>query len=111
MYEKTTFGIKITAEPIFMAEQSSPARAHFVWLYNIKIENNSENAVQLLSRYWRITNAFGNSEEVNGPGVIGEQPVLAPGESHQYSSGTHLNTSSGIMHGAYQFQNLDKKEE
>lgn len=111
MYEKTTFGISVTSTPVFIPEQSSPLNGYFVWLYTIRIVNNSENEVQLLNRHWRITDAFGNLEEVKGPGVIGEQPVLSPGDSYEYSSGTNLRTSSGIMQGSYQFQNLDKKEE
>lgn len=107
MYKKTTFGITIYAEPIFVSEQSSAEHSYFVWAYNIRIENNSENTVQLLHRFWRITDAFGSSEEIDGPGVIGEQPVLKSGQIHQYTSGTHLKTSSGIMSGSYQFENLD----
>ena len=111
MYKKTTFGITITAEPYFAAEQSSAAHGHYVWGYNISIKNNSEKTVQLMDRHWRITDSFGNFEEVRGAGVIGKQPVLKPGEEHTYSSGTNLKTSSGIMHGTYKFKDLEKEEE
>lgn len=109
MYSKTTFGITVTATPIFAEEQSSEINSYYVWAYNIRIHNNSKNNVQLLNRQWRITDAYGKIEEVSGPGVIGQQPVLKPGTFFEYSSGTNLGTSSGIMSGAYQLQNLDQE--
>ena len=101
-YAKTTEHITITVEPFYLDEQSEPADSHYVWAYHVRIENNSERAVQLKTRYWRITDSLGNVQEVRGDGVVGEQPVLDPGSSFEYTSGTPLSTSSGIMGGNYQ---------
>jgi ApaG protein len=102
MYEKVTRGIAVSVRPFFLAEQSSPDRNHFVWAYRVNIENRGENTVQLLNRHWRITDKFGRLQEVKGPGVVGEQPVLKPGESFEYTSGCPLETPSGIMAGTYE---------
>lgn len=102
MYQKTTRGIAITVRPTYLDEQSSPEENYFVWAYNIRIENHGTETVQLHSRYWRITDARGRVQEVRGPGVVGEQPVLSPGESFEYTSGTPLPTPSGFMVGTYQ---------
>ena len=107
MYEATTRGIKVTVEPHFLEDQSSPADDHFVWAYSVRIVNESAQVVQLKNRYWRITDANGHSEEVRGPGVVGEQPVLAPGEAFEYTSGTPLSTPSGIMVGSYEMESRD----
>lgn len=101
MYSKVTRGIRITVEPRFLEEQSSPVENHFVWAYHVRIENEGEEKVQLRTRYWRITDAFGRVQEVRGAGVVGEQPVLDPGGAYEYTSGTPLATPSGIMQGAY----------
>ena len=103
-YAKTTERITITVEPFYLDEQSEPADSHYVWAYHVRIENNSERAVQLKTRYWRITDSHGNVQEVRGDGVVGEQPVLDPGSSFEYTSGTPLNTPSGIMAGTYQMK-------
>jgi len=102
MYNKTTHDISVTVQPIYLDEQSSPEENYYVWAYNVKIENSGSGTVQLRSRYWKITDAHGRVQEVRGPGVVGEQPVLGPGESFEYTSGTPLPTSSGFMVGAYQ---------
>lgn len=103
-YAETTEGIRVEVEPLFLEEQSSPADGHYVWAYNVRIANHSPDAVQLLSRYWRVTDALGRTQEVRGPGVVGEQPHIAPGESFEYTSGTPLPTPSGMMVGSYQMQ-------
>jgi ApaG protein len=88
--------------PRFLPEQSDADRRRFFWAYAVRIENTGQEQVQLLSRHWVITDALNRVEVVNGPGVVGEQPILAPGESFEYTSGCPLSTPSGAMHGAYQ---------
>ncbi len=104
MYSATTRSIKISVEPQFLEDQSSPADDHFVWAYRVRIENHGTETVQLRQRHWRITDGLGRVQEVRGPGVVGEQPVLAPGQSFEYTSGTPLNTPSGIMVGTYRME-------
>jgi len=104
MYSETTNSIKVTVRPLYLADQSQPERSHYVWAYFVRIENLGRQTVQLRSRYWKITDAYGRVQEVRGAGVIGEQPVLRAGEAFEYNSGTHLNTPSGIMSGAYQME-------
>ncbi len=101
MYSETTRAITITVKPIYLEDQSSPADNHFVWAYHVRIENRGNETVQLLSRHWNITDSMGQVQEVRGAGVVGEQPVLAPGQSFEYTSGTPLPTPSGIMVGSY----------
>ncbi len=101
MYSKTTSGFEVTAEPFYLEERSDPAENHYVWGYRITIVNRSAIKARLVSRYWRIIDANGRVSEVEGHGVVGEQPELAPGDSFQYSSGCPLSTSSGIMEGHY----------
>jgi ApaG protein len=105
MYRAVTQGIEITVEPFYLEEESAPEDNRYVWGYRITIANNSSDTVQPRSRYWQITDANGRVEEVRGAGVVGEQPVLDPGDSFQYSSGCPLTTSSGVMVGRYQMQN------
>ena len=104
MYETITRYIRVAVEPQFLADQSDPAQNRFVWAYRVVISNRGGITVQLRSRYWRITDAAGRVQEVRGDGVVGKQPVLAPGESFEYTSGTPLPTPSGFMSGAYQMQ-------
>lgn len=104
MYSETTRSIKITVKPVYLDDRSSPAENHFVWAYHVRIENQGGDTVQLRNRYWRITDSLGRVQEVRGAGVVGEQPVLKPGESYEYTSGTPLPTPSGIMVGAYQME-------
>lgn len=107
MYSQTTHGIRVTVRPQFLEEQSSPGEGHFVWAYSVRIENEGPQAMQLRSRYWRITDALGRVQEVRGPGVVGEQPLLRPGQAFEYTSGTPLATASGIMVGSYFMEGPD----
>ena len=90
--------------PTYLEAQSSPPSSQYFWAYRVVIENQGLETVQLLSRHWMITNARGDLTEVKGPGVVGEQPVLKPGESFEYVSGAPLNTTSGLMGGAYRME-------
>jgi len=101
MYRATTRSIEVNVTPQFLSERSSPANNHYFWAYTIEIVNRGSETVQLVSRHWRITDASGRIQEVRGPGVVGEQPVLAPGQSFQYTSGVPLPTPSGFMVGSY----------
>lgn len=87
---------------MYLEDQSDPQSGRYVWAYHVRIENHSTRTVQLLTRMWRITNAFGNVQEVRGEGVVGKQPVLKPGEAFEYASGCPLGTPSGIMVGTYE---------
>jgi ApaG protein len=104
VYALTTQFITVSVEPEYLDDQSDPEEHRFVWAYHVRIENHGSQTVQLKSRYWRITDELGHVQEVTGAGVIGEQPVLRPGESFEYSSGTPLGTASGIMQGHYVMQ-------
>ena len=101
IYAETTREITVKVQPIYLHDQSDPDERHFVWAYHVRIENHGGETVKLLTRHWRITDSFGNTQEVKGDGVIGEQPVLKPGEVFEYTSGTPLATPSGFMVGAY----------
>ena len=107
MFSKTTRHIKVTARPQFLSEHSEPMDDHYVWSYTISVKNDGDEQVQLLNRHWKITDAKGVTQEVRGPGVIGEQPVLKPGEAFQYTSGTSLNAPSGVMFGEYEMVTTD----
>lgn len=102
MYEAVTKGIRIRVKPQFLDDQSAPEDSYFFWSYTIDIANEGDVSVQLKSRVWRITDANGLTEEVRGPGVVGQQPHIAPGSSFSYTSGCPLKTPSGIMVGSYQ---------
>jgi ApaG protein len=104
-YSATTRQIRISVKPTYLDAQSAPQDSHFVWAYHVTIENLGRETVQLRSRHWRITDARGELHEVRGPGVIGEQPVLEPGDVYEYTSGTPLTTPSAIMTGSYQMEN------
>lgn len=104
MYSETTRSIRVTVEPVFLEDQSAPAEGRYVWAYHVRIENRGGETVQLRSRHWKITDALGRLQEVRGPGVVGEQPVLEPGDAFEYTSGTPLPTPSGIMVGTYQME-------
>ncbi len=105
MYRAVTRNIEVEVEPFYLEDRSDPDTGRYVWGYRITIENRSEEFVQLLARYWHITDAEGRVEEVRGPGVVGEQPELNPGDSFQYTSGCPLSTPSGIMVGHYTMRN------
>lgn len=110
MYVKTTHGIKVIAIPTYLPQQSDPAGSHYVWAYTIQITNMSGRTVQLIDRHWRITNALGQLQEVQGEGVVGEQPVIMPEGQFQYSSGSALVTPSGLMVGSYGMLDVDSKK-
>ena len=101
MYRAVTRKIEVTVTPRFMSDRSSPANSYFFWAYTIDITNLGAETVQLKTRHWRITDATGKLQEVRGPGVVGEEPVLKPGESYEYTSGVPLPTPSGFMVGSY----------
>ncbi len=96
-----TAGITVRVQPHFAAEHSDPDRGRWAWTYHVRIENGTDRAVQLLDRHWIITDGTGRRTEVEGPGVVGEQPVIAPGESFDYVSGCPLPTPWGRMEGSY----------
>lgn len=104
MTEGINQGIKIKVETIYIPERSSPEQNQYFFAYNITISNQRSETVQLLNRHWIITNGNGEKEEVQGPGVVGEQPVLKPEESFNYTSYCPLNTPIGSMHGTYQMK-------
>lgn len=102
MYRAVTYGIEVTVEPFYLEEESVPEDNRYVWGYRITIANNSSEIMQVMARYWQITDGNGRVEEVRGQGVVGEQPVLEPSDLFQYSSGCPLTTSSGVMVGRYE---------
>ncbi len=104
MYSSTTDEITVTVDPVYLDDQSEPDEDHYVWAYHVRIENNGEQTVQLRTRYWQITDGRGRVREVRGDGVVGEQPVLEPGDVFEYTSGTPLATPSGIMVGSYKMR-------
>ncbi|MBL6946845.1 MAG: Co2+/Mg2+ efflux protein ApaG [Rhodospirillales bacterium] len=101
MYEQTTREITVSVEPAFLEDHSAPEDGRFVWAYSIRIANNGGQSVQLLTRHWRITDAYGEVHEVDGDGVVGEQPIIDPGRSFEYTSGAPLATPTGFMVGSY----------
>lgn len=102
MYSQKTKNLTVTVVPEFLADHSRPDEGHYVWAYHITIANEGSDRVQLINRYWKIIDAEGRVQEVRGVGVVGEQPVLDPGEEYSYTSGCPLGTSSGVMLGAYE---------
>ncbi|MEO0878853.1 MAG: Co2+/Mg2+ efflux protein ApaG [Pseudomonadota bacterium] len=104
MYEEETRGIRVSVEPNYLEKHSDPDEGRFVWSYTVRIDNFSSDIVQLRTRYWRIVDAEGLTEEVEGEGVVGEQPVIRPGEGFEYTSGAPLPTPSGLMMGAYSME-------
>lgn len=107
MYRAVTNGIEVSVEPYYLDEESDPDKSQFIWAYMVEIKNIGTESVQLKSRYWHIMDGLGRVEEVRGAGVVGEQPVIAPGETYEYSSGCPLTTSSGFMQGSYQMERED----
>lgn len=106
-YQACTRAITVSVAPVYLENESSPEDHHFVWAYHVRIENQGIDTVQLRNRYWRITDSLGRVHEVRGAGVVGEQPILQPGEAYEYSSGTPLDTPSGFMVGTYEMQNTN----
>ena len=108
--EATTRGVHVRVEPQFDPGRSNPEQEHWFFLYTVTITNQGEETVQLLRRHWIITDGEGHVEEVRGPGVVGDQPVLRPGESYTYTSGCPLTTAFGFMQGTYQMITADGEE-
>ena len=104
MFERPTHGIRVAVKPAYLDDQSDPDDGQYLWSYTVTIETRGSETVQLMSRYWHITDGDGRVQEVRGPGVVGAQPVLAPGQVFQYTSGCPLPTSSGFMTGRYQMR-------
>ncbi|HTZ56557.1 MAG TPA: Co2+/Mg2+ efflux protein ApaG [Acidobacteriaceae bacterium] len=103
-YTAITRDIAVSVVPTYLNARSLPAQAQYVWAYRVTIENRGQETVQLLNRHWMITNARGEYTEVKGPGVVGQQPILQPGERYVYTSGAPLDTPSGMMAGSYEMQ-------
>src|ERR1051326_7897116 len=101
MSEATTRGIRVKVESEFVPDASHPQNGKFFFAYHVKIENHGEEPVRLLSRHWIITDGMGKEQEVRGPGVVGKQPRLRPGEAFEYTSACPLSTQIGSMHGSY----------
>jgi ApaG protein len=107
LYQATTRGIIIKVTPAFLADQSDAATHDYVWAYTVEIENSAPVTVQLTARRWEITDANGLTRIVEGPGVVGEQPILRQGDRFTYTSGCPLSTPSGLMSGTYRMKTLD----
>ncbi len=107
MSTATTEGIKVSVRAVYVPEQSSPRVRRYVFAYTVKIANEGESPAQLKSRHWIITDGDGRVEEVRGPGVIGQQPYLAPGDQFEYTSGCVLTTPRGEMRGTYEMHRPD----
>ncbi len=101
MYERKTNDVIVRVEPDFLDEQSSPADHRFIWAYTVEIENQTATDLQVVERHWKIADSRGQVQEVRGAGVVGEQPVLKPGEVFRYTSGAPLTAPSGMMLGNY----------
>ena len=101
MYRAVTRRIEVEVAPRYLPDRSSPENGYFFWAYTITLSNQGPETVQLKTRHWRITDALGRLQEVRGAGVVGEEPVLKPGENYEYTSGVPLPTSSGFMVGTY----------
>lgn len=107
MYSETTDDILVTVKPVYLDQQSRPEDDYYVWAYQVRIENRGGKTVQLRNRHWSITDGKGQTQMVDGPGVVGEQPRLNPGENFEYTSGCPLSTPSGIMVGHYEMEGPD----
>lgn len=106
MIAKITDGVKVMVETVYQPEYSNPANEHYMFAYRIVIENLSDYSIQLLRRHWHIFDSNGSHREVEGEGVVGIQPIIEPGESHEYVSGCNLKTDIGSMKGTYQMKRL-----
>jgi ApaG protein len=106
-YEATTGGITVRVSVTYLPDQSEPAHARWFWAYHIRIENDGDEPVQLITRHWLITDGRGDQEEVRGDGVVGDQPMIDPGESYDYVSGCPLKTPTGSMQGSYGMVDAD----
>ncbi|MGF1534374.1 MAG: Co2+/Mg2+ efflux protein ApaG [Bernardetiaceae bacterium] len=106
IFSQLTHDVRVSVRPAFLPEYSTPERRHFVFSYSVLIENLSPARIQLLSRRWYVVDIFGDNQTVEGKGVVGKQPILAPGEKFEYVSGTKLQSEFGKMYGSYQMQRL-----
>ena len=111
MVTQITEGVKVSVETVYQSEYSNPANDHYMFAYKINIENLSEYSVQLLSRHWLIFDSNGAHREVEGEGVVGQQPVIEPGTSHEYVSGCNLKSDMGSMKGTYLMKRLVDEED
>lgn len=107
MYSAKTRGVQVTANPQYLEHESDPDERRFFWAYTIEIENRTRETIQLVARHWTITDENGRTDDVSGVGVVGEQPIIQPGETYTYTSGCPLTTPSGIMVGTYQMIGSD----
>jgi ApaG protein len=110
MFQTTTNGVVVRVWTTFVPQHSDPSRSQFSWQYTVELENQRPDTVQLISRHWLITDGTKRVEVVKGPGVVGEQPVLKPGETFNYTSGCRLGTPTGSMRGSYQIVTADGEE-
>ena len=110
IYSRETAGIRVSIRAFFLEDQSRPEDRHFVWAYKVRIENAGVLTVQLMRRTWTITDAHGHIQHIHGPGVVGEQPVLDPGDVFEYTSGAPLETPSGFMTGIFHMVTVDSGE-
>lgn len=110
MVAQITEGVKVSVETIYQPEYSNPSNDHFMFAYRIQIENLGAYSVQLMRRHWRIFDSNGSRREVEGEGVVGQQPVIAPGGMHEYVSGCNLQTDMGTMEGTYEMRRLVDNE-
>lgn len=110
MSEAITRGVQVQVESQYLESRSDPSQNRWVHIYHVTVTNQGSEAVQLVSRHWVITNAKGEEEHVQGPGVVGQQPVLRPGQVFRYTSGCPLDTSLGTMHGTYQMVTEDGEQ-
>ncbi len=107
MYEAITHDIRVTVVPEFRSDKSDPDEGRWFWAYTVEITNTGAAAVRLKARHWKIVDSRGQIQEVSGPGVVGEQPLIEPGETFEYTSGCPLTTASGFMVGTYRMQGID----
>lgn len=99
--------IKILVQPTYLEDHSDPSENSYLWAYTVKIKNNGDDTIKLISRHWKIFDSNGSFREVKGKGVVGEQPIIHPGDEFEYTSGTPLKTNSGLMHGSYQMEDFN----
>ena len=110
MYTKTTNKINITVNPYYLEDQSEPEDQHYVWAYQVTINNLSSHSVQLKNRYWKIIEGNGFKQEVSVQGVVGEQPIQKKKKKFEYTSGTPLSTPTGFMEGHYEMEKTNGKK-
>ncbi len=104
------YNVKVFVESTYLEDHSDPYEDSYLWSYKVIIKNNEKEKIKLISRHWKIFDSNGNFREVKGKGVVGEQPTIEPGDKFEYTSGTPLKTSSGIMHGSYLMLSFDGEE-